>query len=646
MISLDLETHKIQPGLLSPPIVCGSMACGTESRLLTAEQAIAEFEAWLHTGKVIVGANISYDFGCVAAARPDLIPLIFAKFARGEVHDILIAQTLDAIAKGYVHSKMIVDPRTDSCIKEPGGTQKTRFSQAIVVDQVLGRSNAKEHDAYRLSYALLEKLPHSEWPAEARQYPVDDAVNALEAAVMQRSTHENLADLPSQCRAAWAEHLAAMWGLRTDPARVAALEARLQVEQVALNEKVKQLGVFRADGSKDMKRLGDLVTAAYLGDPPRTATGKVSTARDVLEDSNDAVLEEFAEVSKIGKLLDTYVPFLKQGVEKPINVSPNTLLANGRSSYDGLIQLLPRKGGVRDCFCARPGTVWCSVDYSALEMVTLAEVCLQTVGTSKLADAINAGKDPHSMFAAQTHGTKYEEVLALVAGGDPLWKDRRQMSKAANFGYPGCMGAFKFAQTKRKEGLLLCQAARTAKVCGEVKIRSWKGNIYPAPACEACVKQAEVLRLSYMTMWPEVPEMISWVTRQLERSDRLTQLVSGRVRGGLNVPSGANTLFSGLAGDGAKRALWAVSSECYTVKTSSLYGSRPVIFAHDEILTEIPEDRAHEAAFRQAEIMVAAMQKVVPHVKVRAEPALMRYWYKDAVAVYDSNKKLIPWEPK
>lgn len=646
MVSLDLESHLIQPGLLSPPIVCGSVATGDRRALLAPAQAIAEFEAQLHTREIIVGANISFDFGCIAAARPDLLPLIFEKFERGEVHDILIAQALDAIAKGYFRDKMIVDPRTGTSIRKPsGGAQSKRYSQDIVVDLVLGRTDAKKNDAYRMSYATLEAIPMAEWPAIAREYPVDDAVNALEVAKAQVKNHENLFDLPTQCRAAWAEHLAAMWGLRTDGVRVKALKEKLTSERAKLMIDVQGLGVFRADGTKDMRTLQAIVNEAYLGQPPRTPKGGIKTDATTLEDADHPGLQVLNTLSKSEKLLNTYVPFLESGIYIPINVSPNILLANGRSSYDGLIQLLPRKGGVRECFRARPGMLWCSVDYSAIEMNTLAQVCLQTVGHSKLADAINAGKDPHSLFAAETYGASYEDVVRLKET-DPVWKDRRQMMKAANFGYPGCMGAFKFAQTKRKEGLRLCLAARTAAKCGVKMINSWKGNEYPAPACEACVHQAEKLRMAFFAMWPEVKEYIAWITRELEKSDRLTQLHSGRVRGGLAVPSGANTLFSGLAGDGAKRALWAVSRECYVVPDSPLFGSRVIIFAHDELILEMPEANAHEAALRQTELMISEMQKVVENVKVRAEPALMRYWYKDAAAVYDSNKKLTPWEPK
>jgi DNA polymerase I len=641
LVSLDLETHLIQPGLLAPPIVCGSVATRSVAthptatvigNLLTRKDALYTFEAALRSNAVIVGANIAYDMGCIAAARPDLLPLIFAKYERDEIHDVLIADSLDLIAQGKLVAGM-------------------RPSLADVTLRMLGRSNAKENDEYRLRYHELERVPMVDWPLSARQYPVDDAINTLEVAEAQLCTNANLCDLPAQCRAAFAEHLAAMWGLRTDGARVEKLEEQLKLEYAETMRAVEHLGIFRPPDrkgkrSKDMKVLAKLVSDAYLGDPPRTDKGGVRTDRTTLEDSGNTDLENFAKVSKLQKLIDTYLPFVKLGTKIPINISPNVLLANGRSSYDGLIQLLPRKGGIRDCFMARFGKVWCSVDYAAIEMNTLAEVCIAKVGYSKLADAINAGKDPHSLFVAEVYGVAYEFVIERVKAKDPLWVDRRQMMKAADFGYPGCMGAFKFAQTKRKEGLRLCLAARTATKCGEKMIRSWKGNEYPAPACEACVLQAEKLRLAFLAMWPEVKEYIAWIVQQMNVTDQLTQLHSDRVRGGLNVPSAANTLFSGLAGDGAKRALWRVSYECYCVPTSSLYGSRPVIFAHDEIMVEMAADKAPEAAARQTEIMIEEMQKVVPNVKVRAEPALMTHWYKDAATVHDAQGRLTVWQPK
>lgn len=43
--------------------------------------------------------------------------------------------------------------------------------------------------------------------------------------------------------------------------------------------------------------------------------------------------------------------------------------------------------------------------------------------------------------------------------------------------------------------------------------------------------------------------------------------------------------------------------------------------------------------------MVEEMAKVCPDVRISAEPALMRRWYKEAKAVY-VDKKLVPWEPE
>ena len=42
--------------------------------------------------------------------------------------------------------------------------------------------------------------------------------------------------------------------------------------------------------------------------------------------------------------------------------------------------------------------------------------------------------------------------------------------------------------------------------------------------------------------------------------------------------------------------------------------------------------------------MVAEMKKYVPDVKVKAEPALMRFWTKEAEAKYDASGRLIPWD--
>jgi hypothetical protein len=89
-----------------------------------------------------------------------------------------------------------------------------------------------------------------------------------------------------------------------------------------------------------------------------------------------------------------------------------------------------------------------------------------------------------------------------------------------------------------------------------------------------------------------------------------------------------------------------LARECYVKEEGSvLYGSYPLLYVHDEVIAELPEHCAHEAAFRMRDVIVENVQKWYPNVKCSATPALMRRWYKEAKAVYDKDGKLIPWEP-
>ena len=653
LLAFDLETHLIQPGLLAPPICCGSFARRTANReidgyVFPSTDTLLHVEGSLRTaGITYVGANIAYDWGCILAVRPDLLPLIWKAYAEERVLDVLIAGTLDAIHDGRLRSE---DGPTELFMRNGKKIQSGRYSLQSVTEDYLGRTDAKQNDRFRLSYALLEHLPIEQWPEEARQYPIDDAVNTLEVAEAQLKVCNNLHNLPAQAHAAFCAHLGSIWGMRIDTERAKTLKSSVdenlaRVQAFALEHNlVKPNWKGRApnkviDGySKDTKLLKELVFKAYDGLPPKTDGGDISTSREALSESGDPVLEQFAEASKWEKLR-TYADELASLGTAPMNVSCNILLSTGRASYSGLIQLIPRKGGVRECFQARPGCVWSSVDYAAIEMSTLAQVCLWALGYSKLADAINNDIDPHSLFAANMTGAGYEDFLARKE--KPLESGLRQAAKAANFGFPGMMGGAKFVVAKKLEGEKVCEWTHRDGLCGSEKVREWKGRDLDAPLCKRCIEEAEKLRQFYLRQWPEMPNYFKWVTAE---GDTVEQFVSKRVRGGCSGPAAANTRFQGLAADGAKAALVKMTEEMYLDTSSPLYGSRLMVFAHDETIIEIPEEKAHEAAHRQADIMISEMRKFVPDVKVKAEPALMRNWSKAVKTKYDAAGRLVPWE--
>lgn len=646
MIALDFETHLIAPGNLAPRIVCGSFAerkstdGSTLSKLLLREEAVGLAKMVLDT-PCVVGANIAYDFGCLLRARPDAFEAVWNAYASMRVWDVQHVALLNAIAEGRL---------TDNGLFRKDGSkiQSGRYSLAECVLESLGRANAKENDEYRLRYAEFDGLPLDQWPEKARQYPVDDAVNTLLVAEAQAG-YQNLHNAPAQSWAAFAMHLGAIWGIRTDPTRVEEFATEVLRKQAELKDKFQQEGFYRVGGTKkepklvkDTKFIKSRVASAYLGQPPRTEKGDVSTDRVTLEESGDPLLEAFAGVSKTDKLA-TYVPALREAARVPLNVKPNPILATGRSSYEGLIQLMPRKGGVRNCFKARDGFVFCSVDYSAIEMSGLAEACLELVGESVLAHAINADMDPHSFFGAKMLSIDYETFFKRKK--EPEFDLLRQAGKAANFGFPGMMSTAKFVVAKRRDGQRVCKWADPNSRCGAEKTLVWKNRPTDYPLCVACLEHAEKLRRIFLEAWPEVQQYWKVVQSHIDPADdSVKQLVSFRKRGGLSAPQAANTFFQGLTADGAKAAVVELTRRMYLDKSSALYGSRLVVFAHDETILEIPEDRAHDAAHEQAKVMVDEMSKFVRRVKVKAEPALMRYWYKEAQPVYVEGR-LVPWEP-
>jgi DNA polymerase I-like protein with 3'-5' exonuclease and polymerase domains len=79
--------------------------------------------------------------------------------------------------------------------------------------------------------------------------------------------------------------------------------------------------------------------------------------------------------------------------------------------------------------------VFLQADYEQLELRTLAQACITLFGFSKLGEALNAGRDPHTEVAARILKKDYEWCIAnkKVYEVDMA----RQTGKVANFGFPG-----------------------------------------------------------------------------------------------------------------------------------------------------------------------------------------------------------------
>lgn len=692
-VSWDKETHLIQPGLLVPPMVCASTYDGkSPPQLLWPKQtALHLFAALLDSDQIICGANIAFDMAVAASEQPELIPLIIAKYERGEVFDVLIAQALDAIAGGH----LFVDPRDGGPLRDPvTGKTKRRYSLAICMDLQLGRKDAKVNDVYRLRYAEFEWVQPEYWPHEARQYPIDDAVNTRDLAVDQAGKLRNLHNMTAQVRAALALHFGACWGLRTDGLTVHRLQQETTEKRAAAVERFRSHGWFHADERVNKPAVKLAAAIAYGADAvskcphcggsgcgisaksgneiqckacdatgldlntapqlPRTDSGRVSTSRDTLKESGDDDLEAFGSISEMDKTLGTFLPFVTEGVTRPLDLRPNVLVASGRVSYEeSPIHQLPRGGEIRAAFRARQGYVYCSVDYGTGELVTLSQVNVELHKAGVIPDypamalALQAGQDLHTRLAARIDGGReYAAMLAMVEAGQKQAKNLRQVAKPVNFGLPGGMGTAKLVFTARKDGVRFCVLAGALTKCGSAgKVTEWRERPC-TPTCVVCLELGDGYRGLWSDEFYEMPHFFKWVKSITEDGDgEMPQLGSGRIRGGCAFTDGANTMFQGLLADITKQAYWVATAESLTDRGSPLWGAYFPVDMHDELIAEIPEGQAHEGGHRLAQIMREAAREYCPDVPMKAEPALARRWFKGMEKV-EIGGRLRPWWPQ
>ena len=353
---------------------------------------------------ILVGHNIAYDVGIFAAEDPTLLRSIFDAYNAGRIRDTGIRQMLLDIAQGVF--KYELETRRKAT--------KHKYGLADLVGRHFGRF-LKKKDTWRLRYNELDGISIDEWPAEARNYALTDAVETLEVhdaqtrqVIGEGLQSDSVPDEDRQARYAWALHLEAGWGVRTDAPPVAKLRATLEAERDTAHTWLKSSGVIRSNGSKDTKLIGTLIEEDFKRrglEAPRTPTGKVQQGKEILQQTENNDLQILADAAEGMKLLTTYVPVLERGIFYPITSRPNVLVDSGRTSWSKPnLQNPPRKGGIRECFIPRAGWVYCSVDYDTIELKALAQTCLElpTIGWSEMANALRRGEDLHLALAAET----------------------------------------------------------------------------------------------------------------------------------------------------------------------------------------------------------------------------------------------------
>ena len=614
-ISLDTETFLICPGLQAPPVVCVQTWAdgpGFELRLAKEKSTKAAVVRYLAQDE-IHAHNACFDMACISHTWPDLMPAVFKAYREDRITCTQIrAQMIDialglGLGRGYDLA---------SCCQRAG------------VDVQVDKT-----DPWRLRYGTLADTPVLEWPEGAVSYAKGDVL-ALRALYDTQEEHAPvLRDQYRQARAGFMLYLMTCWGFRTDGEYVQKLREQTLEGFDQDNALLQEHGLVRLDGTRDTKRAQRAMEDAMtlLGERPQlTAGGAVSLAEEACLASGDEVLLAYQRFGSRQTIL-ARVERLAKGAELPLQPSYRVLVETGRTScreppkdakgppmaYSIQAQNFPRASvgeyDQRGCVVPRPGYVLCSVDYDGIELRSWAQVCLWAVGFSKMAEALNAGVDPHLKLGARINGQTLAQALVLT-GKERA--DTRQGAKIANFGLMGLMSARRFRQQARvKYGLLLSED-EAESIC-----RAWKEE------------------------WPESEEYFQWIRRLLgpgfDARGTIQHFRSSFVRGGVKLTEACNSFFQGLAASAWKEAGFHLAQEMYTDRTSPLFGSRALLPLHDEYILEVPIDQAHEAGLRQAEVMRSVAQEWMPDVKITCSPALMSRWTKGAETKFDDQGRLV-----
>ena len=314
----------------------------------------------------------------------------------------------------------------------------------------------------------------------------------------------------------------------------------------------------------------------------KTPKGQPSTAEDVLQELADGGHELpglILQHRSLSKLKSTYTDKL------PEQVNPSTgrihtsyhqaVAATGRlSSADPNLQNIPIRTAagrrIRQAFIPPPGSLLLAADYSQIELRIMAHLS----GDEGLLTAFRADADIHRATAAEVFGGTPGDVTA----------DQRRSAKAINFGLIYGMSAFGLA---RQLGIERQEAATYIELyfARYPGVRDYMERTREQ-AREAGFVETVFGRRLYL------PEITSRNPQRRQYAER----------------SAINAPMQGTAADIIKRAMIAVDEWLCGSDT----GARLIMQVHDELVFEVPEDRAEALSVELSERMASAAELAVP----------------------------------
>lgn len=393
-------------------------------------------------------------------------------------------------------------------------------------------------------------------------------------------------------------------GIRLDVAALVKLSQRVAKRIIVLQKKIWQAAgsEFNINSTQQMRE----VLYAKLKLPTvgiaRTQSGFSTAARELAKlHGMHPIISLLAEYREVTKLQSTYIEPLPQLIDphtKRIHGSFNQVVAaTGRlSSQDPNLQNIPVRTDlgqeIRAAFVAETGKQFVKADYSQLELRIAAHLSHD----AKMIDAFRAGEDIHRATAAWVHG---------VAAGE-VTDQQRRAAKALNFGVLYGMGAGSFAQTAD----ISLEEARSFIERYKDQYQGITALIIETIGQAESVGFVETMfgRRRYV---PEINANSPAVRAAAERA-------------AFNFP------IQGTAADILKKAMIALQLHIQ----DTYERTHMVLTVHDELVCEVPTDRALSLAHDMQKIMAGVVTLDVP---LNVDVAIGSNW-RDATPVEDGRE--------
>lgn len=345
----------------------------------------------------------------------------------------------------------------------------------------------------------------------------------------------------------------------------------VQIELSSLTETVfKQAGgPFNIRSSQQLGEL--LFTKLGLPQGRKTKGGQASTSQEALEKlaGSHSVVDAILRYRKLEKMRSTYLeplPQLTDTAGRLHTTFNQEATATGRlSSSNPNLQNIPVRGPLgkrmRSCFVAREGALLVSCDYSQIELRVLAHMSQEKA----LLKAFHDGEDIHARTAALIYEVDKEDVTA----------EQRRNAKTINFGLIYGMGAQKLAR--------------------EIGLSTTEAKLFIARYFE---------RFSGLKAFYERVERLArsagFVTTLGGRRRPLPGIVSNNGQiSALARRQAVNTVIQGSAADIIKMAMLAVWRDTLLRQ----WQARMVLQIHDELVLEVPKDKALDTGARVSKLM-------------------------------------------